>query len=86
MPLRHGSKFYLQVLLDPNRFTLLQMLAEKEKVKVTALARDAIYAYLAKIYPASDYNAAEASDKAEWAESVKRRVQGRMQARKASQA
>jgi hypothetical protein len=80
MPLRHGSKIYLQVLLDPHRFALLQQIADNEGMKVSALARNAIYAYLS-ITP--DYEAAAKLDKVEWEESVKRRVQGRMNARKA---
>ena len=46
MPLKHGQKFYLQLLLDSGRYQLLKAIAEKEGVRVSALARAAVYAYL----------------------------------------
>lgn len=73
----HGQKVNLQLLLDRNRFELLEQLAESEKVRVTALARNAIYAYLEKVVPGAEYKAAKAADDAVWADSVKRRVQAR---------
>ena len=78
MPLRHGSKIYCQLLLDTNRYKLAEKLAATEGKKVTGLLREMVYAALEKALPASDYKAAEAADKAAWAESVQRRVQGRL--------
>jgi hypothetical protein len=45
------------------------------------MLREMVYAALEKSLPASDYKAAEAADKASWAESVQRRVQGRMRSK-----
>ncbi len=81
MPLKHGSKFYCQVLLDPNRYGLVVKLAEKENKRPTALMREMIYAALEKMSLTSDYKAAEAADNAMWAESVKRRVEGRQRSK-----
>lgn len=77
MPLRHGQKFYCQLLLDKHRYGLIERLAAKEGKRPTAMLRDMVYATLEKILPASEYKAAEAADQAAWAESVKRRVEGR---------
>lgn len=79
MPLKHGQKFYLQLLLDSGRYQLLKAIAEKEGVRVSALARAAVYAYLEKAVTPTEYRCAEAQDRAVWAESVKRRVEGRRQ-------
>lgn len=81
MPLRHGSKIYCQLLLDTNRYKLAEKLATTEGKKVTGLLREMVYAALEKALPASDYKAAEAADKAAWAESVQRRVQGRLRSK-----
>jgi hypothetical protein len=78
MPLQHGSKIYCQLLLDSNRYKLAEKLAASEGKRVTGLLREMVYAALEKALPASDYKAAEAADRAAWAESVQRRVQGRM--------
>lgn len=77
MPFAHGQKVNLQLLLDRNRFELLEQLAKTESLRVTALARNAIYAYLEKAVSVADYKAAKAADDALWADSVKRRVQAR---------
>lgn len=77
MPFAHGQKVNLQLLLDRNRFQLLEQLAKSEDVRVTALARSAIYAYLEKTVSGAEYKAAKAADDALWADSVKRRVQAR---------
>jgi len=45
------------------------------------MLRDMVYAALEKSVPASDYKAAKAADEAAWAESVQRRVQGRMRSK-----
>lgn len=81
MPLRHGSKLYCQLLLDEHRYKLAEKLAAQEGKRVTALLREMVYAGLEKAVPASDYKAAEAADRATWAESVQRRVQGRMRSK-----
>ena len=78
MPLRHGQKWYCQLLLDSHRYKLAEKLAEEQGKRLTALLRDMVYTALEKAVPTSDYKAAEAADKAAWAESVQRRVQGRM--------
>ena len=77
MPFAHGQKVNLQLLLDRNRFELLEQLSKTENLRVTALARNAIYAYLEKVVPVAEYKAAKAADDALWADSVKRRVQAR---------
>jgi len=84
MPLKHGQKFYCQLLLDKNRYELVEKLAGQEGKRVTALLRDMVYATLEKAFPSSEYKAAEAADHAAWAETVKRRVQGRMRTREIS--
>ena len=78
MPLKHGQKVYCQLLLDTNRYKLAEQLASEQGKKVTGMLREMVYAALEKAVPTSDYKAAEAADKAAWAESVQRRVQGRM--------
>jgi hypothetical protein len=81
MPLRHGQKFYCQLLLDRHRYGLLEQLATQEGKRPTALMREMVYAALEKAFPASDYKAAAGADQAAWAESVKRRVEGRQRSR-----
>ncbi|MGA0206418.1 MAG: hypothetical protein ACO3LT_01375 [Ilumatobacteraceae bacterium] len=81
MPLRHGKKWYCQMLLDEHRYRLAENLAAAEGKRLTAMLREMVYAALEKSVPASDYKAAEAADKAAWAESVQRRVQGRMRSK-----
>jgi hypothetical protein len=43
--------------------------------------REMVYAALEKAFPVSDYKAAAAADQAAWAESVKRRVEGRQRSK-----
>jgi hypothetical protein len=81
MPLKHGSKFYCQLLLDQNRYYLVEKLATQEGKRPTALMRDMVYAALEKALPASEYKAAATADQAAWAESVKKRVEGRQRSR-----
>jgi len=81
MPLQHGSKIYCQLLLDSNRYKLAEKLAASEGKRVTGLLREMVYTALEKALPTSDYRAAEAADRAAWAESVQRRVQGRMRSK-----
>ena len=80
MPLKHGSKIYCQLLLDSNRYKLAEELAAKRGVRVTAMLREFVYTTLSQIVP-EEYGAAEEADKAAWAESVQRRVQGRMRSK-----
>jgi len=82
MPVRQGGKYYAQVLLDLNRYQLLEELAEAEGKKVTALIREFTYQALEQRVAPSAYKAAETADTALWAESVRRRVQGRLNNRK----
>jgi hypothetical protein len=81
MPLRHGSKFYCQLLIDPHRYSLIEKLAAKENKRPTALMREIVYAALEKAFPVSEYKAAETADRAAWAESIKRRVEGRQRSK-----
>ena len=82
MPLRHGSKYYCQILLDPHRYGLVEKLASAQGNKrPTALMREMIYAALEKALPVSEYKAAEKADQAAWAESIKRRVEGRQRSK-----
>ena len=81
MPLKHGQKVYCQLLLDTNRYKLAEQLASEQSKKVTGMLREMVYSALEKALPTSDYKAAEAADKAAWAESVQRRVQGRMRSK-----
>lgn len=81
MPLRHGQKYYCQLLLDRNRYQLVEKLATQQGKRPTALLREMVYAALERALPASEYKAAEAADHAAWAESVKRRVEGRQRSK-----
>ena len=49
----------------------------QQNVRVTAVARKAIYAYLERVYEASQYKVAQAMDEATWAASVRNRVAGK---------
>jgi len=77
MPLDHGRKKYYQVLVDPNRSTLIETLALKEGIRGTSWIRNAVYEKLQKEYKISDYKVAKAKDEAIWRESVQRRINGR---------
>lgn len=68
-------------MLDQHRYGLVEKLAEKEGKRTTALMREMIYTMLEKMLPTSDYKVAEAADRAAWAESVKRRVEGRQRSK-----
>ena len=84
MPLKHGQKFYCQLLLDKHRYQLVEKLAEQQDKRVTALLRDMVYAALQMAFPLSEYKAAEAADLEAWVDSVKRRVEGRMRTKQIS--
>ena len=79
MASKHGNKIYFQLLLDPARALLLEQQAQDKGVKATALARAAIYEWLATTTDSSVLEAAEAMDKARWKQSVQHRVEGRRQ-------
>ena len=81
MAIKHGRKHYFQLLLDRHRAQLLQDLAGEQGQRATAVARDAIYAFLERALPSSIYNEAKAQDEALWRESVRHRVDGREKAR-----
>lgn len=85
MPLQHGRKLYCQLLVDQHRYQLLERLAAKEGKRTTALMREMVYTMLEKAVSVSDYKAAEAADRAAWADSVKRRVEGRQRSRQETQ-
>lgn len=81
MPLRHGQKFYCQLLLDKHRYQLVEKLATQQNKRPTALLREMVYAALRMAYPDEEYKAAEDADRNAWSESVKRRVEGRMRSK-----
>jgi len=87
MATKHGSKIYVQLLLDPNRAKLLIDMAEEQstedsKKRPTDLMRDILYAHLERILPSSVYGEAAAKDHAVWRESVSNRVKGRSRKKK----
>ena len=81
MPLKHGSKMYCQLLLDSNRYKLAEKLAEERGVRVTGMLREFVYSALSQIQP-QEYGTAEQADKEAWAESVQRRVEGRLRSKR----
>jgi|TARA_R110000851_G_scaffold12481_2_gene43273 hypothetical protein len=85
MAIWHGNKTYMQILLDPHRAKLLFDLAEKAAVRPTAWVRNAVYKTLEREYPSAIYNEAVAKDEAVWRASVRKRVEGRIKSRKASE-
>ena len=77
MATKHGNKVYIQLLLDPARAMLLQKLADEKELKLSALARDAIYSWVGSNTDPEEFEAAEALDHAQWRESVQKRLDGR---------
>ena len=77
MSIRHGKKFYYQILLDPNRSELFKELANKKGLKITGLIREIIYEELEKTTPKHIYEMALAKDKAIWRESNLNRISSR---------
>ena len=77
MGTRPGNKIYIQVLLDPARASFLQQIAEEKGVKLSALAREAIYSWVISMTEPEAYKAAEVLDQAQWRESVQNRIDGR---------
>ena len=62
---------------------MLLDLAEKTSTRPTAWIRDAVYKALEREYPAAVYNEAVAQDEAAWRASVRKRVEGRSNSRRA---
>jgi len=77
MATKHGNNLYIQLLLDPARGSLLEKHAEEKGVKASALARDLIYSWLSSNTEPTVFEAAEALDRAQWRESVQKRLDGR---------
>jgi hypothetical protein len=51
MPLRHGQKFYCQLLLDSHRYLLVDEMAKQQGKRTTALLREMVYSALEKALP-----------------------------------
>ena len=79
---KHGARVYYQVLLSPNRATLVDELAKEAGVKSTEMIRRMVYAGLERDLPASIYKQADAADQAVWRQSVRNRVEGRARSKK----
>jgi hypothetical protein len=71
---------YCQLLLDVNRYKLAEMLAAKQKVRLTAMLREFVYAALAELEP-EQYEFAALADDETWKETVRKRVEGRMRSK-----
>ena len=81
MATKHGNKVYVQLLLDPARASLLQKLADEQGIKLSALARKAIYDWVGSMTEPEALQAAEALDHAHWNQSVQNRAAGRKRSR-----
>ena len=77
MARNHGNKKYVQLLLDPSRFMLIEQIAKDKGLKPNALIRQAIYDWLGLMMPKEVILAAEKLDEARWQQSVQNRIQGR---------
>ena len=86
MARQHGNKQYLQVLLDNAKYQLLEQCAQERAVRVSALARDAVYEWLSKNVDPELFQAANLIDDATWKQSVRNRVKGRMENKSSSPA
>lgn len=84
MPIRHGNKHYLQVLMDNAKFQLLDQCAQERGVRTTALARDAVYEWLSRNVDPELFQAANLIDDATWKQSVRNRVKARRQSKSSS--
>lgn len=84
MATRQGNKYYMQVLLDPGKYQLLESAAKERGVKITALARDAIYHWLSENTNPDIFDAANKLDDAYWKQSVRNRVNARIENRRLS--
>ncbi len=67
--------------MDNAKFQLLEQCAQERGVRTTALARDAVYEWLSRNVDAELFNAANLIDEATWKQSVRNRVNARMQKR-----
>tara|TARA_Y100001968_G_C19361807_1_gene720232 strand:+ start:383 stop:643 length:261 start_codon:yes stop_codon:yes gene_type:complete len=77
MALNHGNKKYVQLLIDPSRFMLIEQIAKDKGLKTTALMRQAIYDWLGFMLDDEVIQAAEKLDQARWQQSIKNRIKGR---------
>ena len=77
MARNHGNKKYVQLLLDPSRFMLIEQIAQDKGMKPNALLRQAIYDWLGFMMPKEIILAAEKLDEARWKQSIQNRIQGR---------
>ena len=77
MATKHGNKVYIQLLLDPARAMLLEQIAEDKGMKLSALARQAIYDWVGFMTEPEVLKAAEELDEARWRQSVQKRLDGR---------
>lgn len=78
MALIHGNKVYAQVLVDPNRFKILEDLAKRSGKRTTGLIRDIVYECLDLYIDPELVRIAEEKDAEIWRQSVKNRVAGRL--------
>ncbi len=76
MTSKHGSRVYVQVLLEPNRGKLFLEDAEKLNKKPSALMRDIVYEYIKQVMPQQEACAA-IKDKEVWQAAVQSRLDGR---------
>ena len=77
MPLQHGNKRYMQVLLDNARYAILESQATKLNIRVTALARQVVYEWLEKNADPGEYIEAALKDQEQWIASVRNRIAGK---------
>ena len=61
-----------------NNIAIAPILFIKEDKRATAWIREAIYSELKRSSPTSVYNEAMAKDQAEWRQSIRKRVEGRI--------
>lgn len=85
MPARQGGKIYCQLLIDPHRYALIEEMAVQADMRVTAMIRELVYVALESKVNASIYREAKARDEAIWAESIRKRVEGRLRSRAKTQ-
>ncbi len=79
MARNHGNKKYVQLLLGPSRFMLIEQIAKDKGMKPNALLRQAIYDWLGFMMPKEIILAAEKLDEARWKQSIQNRIQGRQE-------
>lgn len=76
MTSKHGSRVYVQVLLEPNRGKLFLEDAERLNKKPSALMRDIVYEYIKQVRPQQEPWAA-IKDEEVWQIAVQSRLDGR---------